>query len=97
MVTVPDVQGLTMEQADAYLADAGLHAVPFIDKPETAGSGAGFPTTYNVNSNEPAETGGAGADTGTQPPAVIYNVYKQFPIAGVEVQRGTQIKLKVRE
>jgi stage V sporulation protein D (sporulation-specific penicillin-binding protein) len=97
MVTVPNVQGLTMEQADAYLADAGLHAVPLIDKTENASDSSGFPTTYNVNTNASSETGGAAAGTETQPPAVIYNVYKQFPIAGVELQRGAQVKLKVRE
>jgi stage V sporulation protein D (sporulation-specific penicillin-binding protein) len=98
MVTVPNVQGLTMEQADAYLADAGLHAVPFIDKTENTSGSTGFPTTYNVNASASGEADdSAEAGTETQPPAVIYNVYKQFPIAGVELQRGAQVKLKVRE
>jgi stage V sporulation protein D (sporulation-specific penicillin-binding protein) len=95
MVAVPDVQELPMDQAMAYLADAGLNGMPFIDGNDKAGSAEGFPTTYNVGASE-GEGASGQEETPEADSAVIYNVYKQFPSPGVLLQQGAQVKLKVR-
>jgi stage V sporulation protein D (sporulation-specific penicillin-binding protein) len=96
MVVVPDVQNLTMEQAMTYLSDAGLNGMAFIDGNDSYGSSDGFPTTFNVDTS--GETAGGGGEAPAEAlPAVVYNVYRQYPSPGVVTQQGTQVKLKVRE
>jgi stage V sporulation protein D (sporulation-specific penicillin-binding protein) len=87
MVVIPHVEGLTMEMGEAYIREALLIPVSFIDKPGGAADYFGgdpvtaYPTHLD-NQNEPVTVEGM--------------VYKQFPEAGSIIQKGTQIKLKVR-
>jgi beta-lactam-binding protein with PASTA domain len=89
MVVIPHVEGLNMETGEDYVREALLIPVSFIDKPDAAaGMYAGDPvTTYPVYANRENEPAAAVSEG---------KIYKQFPEAGSVVQKGTQIKLKVR-
>jgi stage V sporulation protein D (sporulation-specific penicillin-binding protein) len=88
MTVVPDVIGLSMEVGERIIEDARLRAVSFIDRPESnndyfAGDPVtGYPTPVGEEAGQSAI-----------PPSLIY---EQYPSAGVMIQQGTQIKLRVK-
>jgi hypothetical protein len=91
MTVVPDVEDLAMEQAWRFITDAHLTPVTFMDAPPGtgAGGGGGDPVTYNPQNAD-------GSDGNELAETAQYYVYRQFPVAGTHVQRGAEIKLKVR-
>nr|AGS52124.1 cell division protein FtsI (Peptidoglycan synthetase) [uncultured bacterium contig00034] len=88
LVYLPNVEGLTEERARAILTEAGFTPVVFADN-STAGrtQAQGEPVT------------GAGTPRGAAGDTVyadVLYVYRQYPSYGLYIQRGTEIKLKVR-
>jgi stage V sporulation protein D (sporulation-specific penicillin-binding protein) len=88
MSVVPNVVGMTMEQGEAFIRDAHFTPVSFLDRPEGGSDmDVGDPvTTYPTLAN----TGGNAAFTQQG------MIYRQFPNPGAVIQKGTQIKLRVR-
>lgn len=91
MVFVPNVTGITLEQANSVLREAGLPPVTLsslasrLDLDIGQGGIAG-----RLTPEELAEY----MDGGVAPAA--YMVYQQFPSAGTEVERGTLVMLRAR-
>jgi len=93
MVLVPSVIGLTIQQANSALRDAGLPPITI----------SSLASQLNLDVTQARTTGrlteaelAAHAEAGTAPPPVIYTVYQQFPSAGTEVERGTTVMLRAR-
>ncbi|MCL1843837.1 MAG: penicillin-binding transpeptidase domain-containing protein [Defluviitaleaceae bacterium] len=88
MAIVPDVEGLSAEQANFLLSQLGLPAVIVrnrdpADIPDTQ------PRTLNpvpIPYDEPLP----------EAPPLPYTVYRQFPAAGSEVERGTEVQIRAR-
>jgi hypothetical protein len=93
MTYVPDVEGQQMELGEDFVIQAQLAPVTFIDKSDaTAGSSAGGdPATFYPGGGEDGEDGENGDNTNYN-----YVIYKQYPAANSYVQKGTEVKLKVK-
>jgi stage V sporulation protein D (sporulation-specific penicillin-binding protein) len=87
MTIVPNVEGLSMEVGEQFIHDALLTPVTFTDRPEGAsddhagGPATAYPTAIETGENEAVPRG---------------MIYRQFPAPGSVIQRGTQVKLRVR-
>jgi stage V sporulation protein D (sporulation-specific penicillin-binding protein) len=88
MVIMPNIEGLNADAANQLLLDVGLPAVLFRNRPAPTNQPEGRPTTANP---EPL------TEHNHQPPAPLpYTIYSQFPAAGSEIERGTQVMLRAR-
>jgi stage V sporulation protein D (sporulation-specific penicillin-binding protein) len=88
MMYVPLVEGLSMVAGERIVTDAGFVPVSFIDKKEDSadsfdgGPFTGYPTPIDEDGDLPDGPQGV--------------IHQQFPSAGSVIQKGTQVKLKVR-
>ena len=87
MVSVPDVNELTLDIATQFLADAYLPVSVVRSELRPMQEGEFFPHTRGA---EPIDE--------EEGPAVqrVYYVYRQFPLPGIEVEMGTEVLLRVR-
>jgi len=85
MVTVPNVEGLPIAQAETLLGDAGLRAVLVTGSRGGGDSEYYTPGTFNAVEREP----GAGAELPS------YSIYRQFPAPGAVVEPGLQVRLRI--
>jgi stage V sporulation protein D (sporulation-specific penicillin-binding protein) len=88
MVVVPTVAGLSADTANHLLQGAGLPAVLFTNRNESANTNESHPITSGP---EPIGEAGTAA-----PASLPYIIYQQFPMAGSEVEAGTQVILRAR-
>jgi len=86
MVSVPNVEGMTVAQANLILGEAMLTAVFASGGRGDSDSGNYTPGTAHAVERE----AGAGGDLPS------YTIYRQFPPAGTEVEQGLQIRLRAR-
>ncbi|MDR1642043.1 MAG: hypothetical protein LBT59_20335 [Clostridiales bacterium] len=82
LAPVPDIKGLTIDQAQASLASVGLVPALFYDPSATLPS-------------EPV-TGNFAISTTPIPGPSVGIVYDQMPAAGVKVTAGVEVKMKIR-
>ncbi|MCL2216072.1 MAG: penicillin-binding transpeptidase domain-containing protein [Defluviitaleaceae bacterium] len=89
MTFMPDVMNLPITQAEALLREMGLPNVTFTSAPTDRGVGDFSPHT--------ASPGHLPLDGYHETPAPVqYVVYRQFPLAGTEIEMGTQVMLRTR-
>ena len=87
MTIVPDVEGLTVEQARFLLNEAGLPvSTRRSERPAWVDDDAS-PFTARPVPRDPDEEGQA---------STVYVVYRQFPAPRTEVERGTEVLLRIR-
>jgi len=85
MVIVPNVEGLSLAQAEMFLNDAMLWAVLGTGHRSGGDSGDYTPGTAHAVEREP----------GTQAELPGYYIYRQFPAPGTLVEQGLQVRLIV--
>jgi len=85
MVSVPNVEGLTLAQAELILGEAMLRGVR-----ATGGRGGSDTGSYTPGTAHAVEIEeGRSAE-------LPYIIYRQFPAPGTEVEQGLQVRLRVR-
>jgi beta-lactam-binding protein with PASTA domain len=92
MTYVPDVEGQEMELGEDFVIQANLSPITFFDKSENPAdktSGEDPATFY------PGDDAGSSGDDG-ESAVNSYIIYKQYPSANSYVQKGTEVKLKVK-
>jgi len=89
MTFMPDVEGLSVEQAQFLLEEMGLPHVTFASARPQTGDGNFHPHTANAVPRDEYENGLA-------PTAPVTYVYSQFPRAGTELEMGTQVIIRIR-
>jgi stage V sporulation protein D (sporulation-specific penicillin-binding protein) len=85
MVTMPNVEGLTAEEANRLLLDIGLLAVLFTDRSAAA-----------LVDPQPVTSAAVPRDE-SEPRSSVplpYSIHSQFPSAGTELEQGTQVMLR---
>ena len=89
MVSVPDVDELTLEMATQFLNDADLPVAVVRSERRRLDEGEFFPHTRGAEFIDDEED---------EEPTVqrTYYVYRQFPLPGIEVEMGTEVLLRVR-
>jgi stage V sporulation protein D (sporulation-specific penicillin-binding protein) len=87
MAVVPNVVGMTMEKAEAFIQEALFTPVSFLDRPAASDDFMGDPVTTGAI---PMDANGEAA------PTPQGYVYKQFPSPGAVITKGTEIKLRLR-
>jgi hypothetical protein len=87
MAVVPSVVGLEMDVGEEFIREALFTPVTFIDRPE---SGA------DITMGDPVTTYPTLIDRDNTEDTVQGVIYQQFPAPGLYIQKGTEIKLKVR-
>ena len=87
MVSVPNVTGLTLEDATQFMLDVGLPVASIRNYRRTPVEGDFFARTWNGIPIDPE------ASQAAQP--TLY-VYRQFPTPGTEIEFGTEVLLRVR-
>ena len=90
MVSVPDVNELTLEMATQFLIETGLPVATVRSAPRPVGDEEFFPHTRGAELIEDDE------DDDVPRVQRIYYVYRQFPNPGTEVEMGTEVLLRVR-
>jgi len=87
MISVPTVAGLTADTANLLLQEVGLPAILFTNRSETSNA-----------ESQPFTSRPEPIDESTAAPSapLPYIIYQQFPAAGSEIERGTQVVLRAR-
>jgi len=93
MVIVPNLVGLTVNQAEIILREFGLPITLLNSLVTTVNPDAGTPRTTNRLTEEEREAEGISPAVQETFPYVIY---QQFPTAGAELERGTMVMLRAR-
>lgn len=88
MVTVPDVVGLSAQTAGFLLEEAGLRPVLLTDRAQAAADSEPLPQTSRA---EPIDQ-----EYHTPAAPILATVHQQFPTAGTEIERGTQVIIRAR-
>ncbi|MCL2361100.1 MAG: penicillin-binding transpeptidase domain-containing protein [Defluviitaleaceae bacterium] len=83
MVVVPNVEGLSVEQAEMIIGDAMLNAVLITGRRGGGGSGEYTPGTAHAVEREENDAA-----------LPSYTIYRQFPAPGTEVEPGLQVRLR---
>ena len=84
MVTVPNVVGLSVAQAESLLAQNFLTGVVFTSTRSEF---------YDNGQFTPGTTGAVERTQGGNDDNLVYNIYRQFPAPGTEVERGFEVRL----
>jgi len=90
MTFVPNVEGLTISEAESILQEVGLPLVWLGSLSPVATSVNGQPRTFNV---EPRTEMYNGDDFGTPH---FERIYQQFPLPNTEIERGTMVMIRAR-
>ena len=88
MVSVPNVVGLTLSSATQFFEDVGLRVATARSERPTPVEGEFYPNTARPTQRE--------EDESTTQQADMF-VYRQFPAPGTEIERGTEVLLRIRE
>jgi len=94
MTTVPNIVGITVDQAENLLREAGLRGVRLGSLIAHSDFPEGDPRTTNRLTEE--ERAALNEETQLPRPPILDIIYQQFPSPGVEVERGTEIGLRAR-
>jgi len=95
MAIVPNIVGLTVEQAELVLREAGLPTVLRETSTPAPTMTQGTPRTSNRLTAEEREQANNGVQGGAATP-LQYVVTVQYPSPGTEVERGTMVMIRAR-
>ena len=96
MSFVPDLVGLTVDQAQIVLREVGLPAVLLDSLITQANFNIDEARTLGGLTDEELEYGGYPSDSPTAPESIPDIIYQQFPAPGTELERGTLVMLRAR-
>jgi len=95
MAFVPDLTGLTAEQAESLIRELGLRPILLSSlTPQTSSDINGIPRTTNIEAPGGDEYGQD--EYAASRESLPYIIYQQFPAPDTELEHGTMVKFRAR-